>query len=483
MPAGTEVEPSDAPTHGWTLERGVGAVIALVGAVIGMGRLSDNSFFTHLATGRVILDTGSVPTVDPYTYHSLGRDWTVQSWLVSLVYAVSDEVAGLAGPRLVHMALGAAAASIIWWLSRDALSLVPRVGVAAVGIAAGAWMWVERPLMVGLVCFGLLLLLTRRGNVWWAVPLMWVWVNSHGTVPYAIVLVAAVLAGRRLDGADLSRTLRLGAAVVVGVLAGGLVTAIPVRLLTFPLMALSRADQLQAVTEWQSPDFADLGPRLFLVQLALAMIAATRVRRWEVLVPGVVFAVAALLSVRNVPLAALALTPWLAVAAPELGTLRADVRSRLGTVLGALALAGAGVALAGLVGGEHIDPWTYPIAEVVALEDEGVLPSGAKVAYEDQVGNYLEYRYGPTGDVFFDDRFDFYDEATLADMIDLHKGRHVLEVLDRFDVEVVVWKSDTTVAEVLDLSDEWVADEPLAPLPGAPAAEDGTTGWTIFRRR
>jgi hypothetical protein len=255
--ADTDVEPPQRE-RGWRLGSGIGVLYAFVGAVIGMGRLADNSFFTHFATGRIILDTGSVPTNDPYTFHSLGDPWTVQSWLVSLLYAGTDELVGLAGPRLIHLVLGAGVAASIWCLTKTVATLIPRVVVSGICLAAGAWMWAERPLMVGLLCFCLLLLLVERGSVWWAIPLMWVWVNSHGTFPFALVLLVVVLIGRRLDGGDTSRLLRLTGATAAGILVGGLVSPVPGGLLVFPLTALERSDQFQWVLEWQSPDFAEL---------------------------------------------------------------------------------------------------------------------------------------------------------------------------------------------------------------------------------
>lgn len=477
---------SAEPTRpdGRTLGGAVGLVFVLVGAVIGATRLGDNSFLTHLATGRLILDSGGVPSSDPYTLTAAGEPWTVQSWFASVVYAVSEEAIGLAGPRLVHLLLGALVALITWRLTAAATTLVPRVAVAAVSVAAGAAFWSERPLMIGLACFGLLLLLWERGPLWAIVPLMWVWVNSHGSFPLALVLVAALVAGRWWDGGDLERGRRVLALTVVGTLVGGLLTPLSGRILVFPVTLLGRTDQLQAVSEWRSPDFSAWGPRLFLVQLLLGLLAARRVDRWELVLPPAVFVGAALLGARNVPLAVVALTPLLAHAAPAVGNLRADSRSPL--ALGLTGVACAGLLLVGLSlgGGDHLDLADYPVTEVLALEEEGVLPSTGevRVAHSDVVGNFLEYRYGDDANAFFDDRFDLYDEATLADMIDLHNGRRVLEVLDRYEVDVVVWLTDSALVDQLSVAEGWVADEPLEPLEGAPERADGTTGWTVLRR-
>ena len=44
----------------------VGLVIVLAGLVIGIHPPGDNSFLTHLATGRIIWDAHSVPSHDPF---------------------------------------------------------------------------------------------------------------------------------------------------------------------------------------------------------------------------------------------------------------------------------------------------------------------------------------------------------------------------------------------------------------------------------
>ena len=76
-----------------TLGGALGVLFVGAGAAIGLRSLADNSFLTHLATGRLILDSGSVPSHDPYTFTAAGEPWTVQSWLASLLYAVAEDVA------------------------------------------------------------------------------------------------------------------------------------------------------------------------------------------------------------------------------------------------------------------------------------------------------------------------------------------------------------------------------------------------------
>ncbi len=68
------------------------------GLSIGIDQLSDNSFFTHLATGRLILAHG-IPRHDVYSFTAAGEPWVVQSWLASLLYGWVDSWFGVVGLR------------------------------------------------------------------------------------------------------------------------------------------------------------------------------------------------------------------------------------------------------------------------------------------------------------------------------------------------------------------------------------------------
>ena len=78
----------------------IGAGFVLWGLYIGLGQISDNSFFTHLATGRLILHDG-IPRHDPYSFTAAGEPWVVQSWLASWLYGFVDSWWGPAGLRVL----------------------------------------------------------------------------------------------------------------------------------------------------------------------------------------------------------------------------------------------------------------------------------------------------------------------------------------------------------------------------------------------
>ncbi|HBP21106.1 MAG TPA: hypothetical protein DEA08_25380 [Planctomycetes bacterium] len=52
----------------------------------------------HLATGRLIVETGTVPRLDPFCYTSAGVKWTNLNWLAQLALYKTFEARGFAGP-------------------------------------------------------------------------------------------------------------------------------------------------------------------------------------------------------------------------------------------------------------------------------------------------------------------------------------------------------------------------------------------------
>src|SRR5262245_60223682 len=104
-------------TEGPTLAGLVGLVIVLVGLIAGLGPLNDNSFMTHLAPGRIILDTHHIPHSDPYTFTAFGEPWVVQSWLASLLYGIGDRYFGPAGVVVLVGISAAVLAGLLWTLT------------------------------------------------------------------------------------------------------------------------------------------------------------------------------------------------------------------------------------------------------------------------------------------------------------------------------------------------------------------------------
>ena len=369
--------------------------------------------------------------------------------------ALAEKALGGNGVQLARAALTCALAALAWRLTRPAVTLAGRIVGVAVVLVIGNSAWTERPLLPALVFMALVVLMAERdrGSPWLVAPVMWLWVNVHGSFPLALVYLGARLAGRRLDGAPLGRLPALAGAAVVGTLAGGINPLGP-RLLVFPLELLSRHDLLERVVEWRSPNFSRTPNLLLLGALLVSLLLCSRRRSFEDGVVAVVFGAAACIAVRNLPVASIVLTPVLARGLAGIGTVRGDARSGVNAVAAA-ALAALGVVLvATSLQDPAYDLRRYPVRQVAWMESQGLFDG--RVATADWVGNYLIARRGTEANVFFDDRFDMYPASVIRDSFTLLDGREDWEArLDAHRVDTVLWHRTRPLASLVAVDPDW----------------------------
>lgn len=434
----------------------LGPFTALLGLLAGLGRLHDNSFFTHLATGRLILGEGSVPTADPYSFTAAGEPWVVQSWLASVTYAVVEDLAGFAGLRVLNGVLVATVAFLLWTLTGRSRSLVVRMGVTTVGLLVASPTLSGRPLLFGTIGF-LLVLLAAEGRLdhRWMLPVMWVWVNTHGSFPFALLLVGALALGRRLDEGSWGPETAL-ARWVVGGIALGAVNPLGPKLLVFPLRLLTRTEAFEAVVEWQPPDYSSAVQYVVLALFLMAVLLLGRRFSWRDGIPLVGFAALGLTSARNqlvmVMVTVVVLSGLLPEVLPRIDTLR-----RSSFALARVAVAGLAVgAVALALGQPHLTLSAYPEEATVWMEDESLWGPGSRVVAPDYVGNLRGAQAGRDARVFIDDRVDMFPIEIVRDyrvLLDADPGW--AEVLERHDATAVLWRSDTPLGEALARDPGW----------------------------
>jgi hypothetical protein len=435
---------------------GVVVMVLVVWAVgIGFLPLYDNSFLTHLATGRLLLDHG-IPRHDPYSFTAAGAPWVVQSWLASLFYGVADRLWGGDGLQVLRTLLTVPLALLVFRLTRPADQLLARLGIAILVMAVGSGYWAPRPLLIGMLLLAVLLVAAEGGlDPRWAVPVMWVWVNAHGSFPLGIAAVALLAIGRRLDRQRPATELRVLQWVVVGTLLAA-VNPLGPKLLTFPIHMLGRQESLQFILEWRSPDFSQAWDRVFLLQVLVAVAALARRPSWRAALPLMAFVAAALMAMRNIPVASLVMVPGMAYGLAGLGSLRGERRSPAVT-MAAVAVAAVGVVIA--VGGLQQPAFAlhaYPEEQLAWMRGAGLLGPEARLVAPDYVGNYRELVEGTDARVFIDDRFDMYSPELVDDYATLERGGPGWDdVLAEHRATAVLWQRDSALAELLIASDDW----------------------------
>lgn len=479
--AGAEAEGRTSPPWiraGMTRGAVFGSLVVLVAAASGAAALSDNSFLTHLTTGRRMLD-GHLPSTDPYSFTAHGQPWVIQSWFASLLYALTERVGSGMGVRLMIATLSGVIAAVVWRLTRPGGTVLTRFAAVTPAILVGTLAWGARPLIFGLAGFVLLLLvLTEERDPRWLVPVMWLWVNMHGSFPLALVLIVVYGFGVWCDKGPLDHVIRTLKWCVAGVLLGA-VNPLGPKLLWFPVELLTKQDVLSNMIEWQAPTFTSTWQRIFLVSIVVAVALVPRLpagRRYRVLLPALVFTALGLTASRNIALATVLLAPLLAAELAGLGSLVSDARSRTYTIACGVLAAATVVVVGARVAGPTFDFSPYPVAAIDWLEEEGRLGPDHRIAARDFVGNYLEFRTEGRTRIFIDDRVDMFPARIVADQAKLLTGRAGWdEVLDRWNVDTVVWDENEALASLLTVAPDWRLIRSFE-------SPDSSTTWVVFQR-
>jgi hypothetical protein len=438
-----------------TLGFGLGAIAAGIGAALGSGMLYDNSFLTHLATGRLIVD-GTLPRTDPYTFTAAGEPWIVQSWLASALYGLLEDLGGLQAIRLLMVASCAVLGAITWALTSRAPSLLVRLGLTTVALFIGSFAWPHRPLLLGLVGLGLAMLAAEgRMDPRPLLVVGWAWVNVHGSWPMGLVALGCLYLGARLDG-DEGLQERRSLLWLGGGMALGALNPYGPALLLFPLRLLSRRESLEGIVEWQAIDFSRPTDWAFLLLLVLGIIGVRRNPTWRATIPLVVFGAAAVTGLRNVPICVLVILPGLAAGFADVRAMTSDRPSPLGRPLVALGVVLIAVAVVSVGRTDDFADDRYPVAADRWLRDNDLDPASHRIVAREFVGNFFEARYGATGTVFIDDRIEVIPAAVIADHRLLLRGEPGWEeALERYDPAAVLWELDSALAELLERDDDW----------------------------
>jgi hypothetical protein len=412
----------------------------------------DPDLWWHLANGRLILSTWSIPHVDVYSFSAAGHPWVMHEWLADLAMYLLYRQGGL--PLLVAIFAGVVTASAVCLyllLRQTGLASTAAATLTLVGALAGSTAWGARPQLLNVLCCGLLLLgLTRyRAGRLHAVvlpPFIWLWANLHSGFLVGVIISLLFLAGEVFD-ARRSRSnampRRRLTALGWGIAAGaGLAVVNPfgIQTILFSLGTLTSPLIQNNIQEWASPDFHSMAGLMFegIVFLLLAGLATGRVKaRTSEWLLAFALLYLALASQRHVPLFVLGAAPLMGRCAQALLGLAAAMLPAVdrrpaavaafrwtpprpaapGLVLGAINLAllivvGAGMvayrALPNLQSGNEAAAIraALPVEATDALQAIG---RPLRVFNYYDYGGYLVWRLFPVGGtVFIDGRVEVY---------------------------------------------------------------------------
>src|SRR5262245_19736045 len=172
----------------------------------------------QLRSGQLILQTGRIWTVDPFSSTVHGGYWPNHEWLSEVLFYAGYVLGGL--PLLL---LACAILITLSWCGMYALCDGPprfRAIVLLLGAASHEILWGVRPHVFSLMLLVVaLLLIPGRRRHWLYPPLLLLWANLHAGVVFGGVVVAAVCAvGLLIDRASWRHWLLVGLASALATL-------------------------------------------------------------------------------------------------------------------------------------------------------------------------------------------------------------------------------------------------------------------------
>lgn len=475
-----------------------GLLIAFVGLVT-LVAPTDPDVWWHLTNGNLILSSG-VPTHDVYSYTASGRPWFVQEWLTEVMMYGLKTVFGYGALSLFFGLLQALGALIVYRLLRHrGAGRITSLVLLMAYFVFGAPTWGVRPQVLSAVFIGAFYLVltlykadTSRVRLLWLLPLLTaLWVNMHASYFIGIALIGAFAVGEMANNflyrPDEPFPVRPLFATVAACLIATLANPYFIELWSYPLTYMLHGTSnplLRYTQEWQSPDFHDPVNLVFGLSLVLlAFVGITRpvqavsrqewrqglLRRLDVshAIILAAFTVLALQAVRLVPLYGVIALPLFAGGLAGMWPALSDnnetppnrVEGRvnwfiapLGVALIAILLVSATPAQTGL------EPRTdtqfkYPAGGAEYIE--GLLQP-VNMYNDFAWGGYLIYKLYPQHKVFIDGRADMYREGIFDDFITVQNvSPGWREVLDRYDVNLVILQHGTPLGYALDHDAGW----------------------------
>lgn len=239
---------------------------------------ADGDLPRHLATGRLILETGHVPLTEPFVYPYLGEPYVPHEWLFGVICFIIYRYLGLTGIVLGSAFVIAATFTILYnHLSKKTELFLPVFLLVIWGALASSLHWITRPHLFSMLFLAIWLVWMdqlRSGGrlrLWKFLILMLLWCNLHAEFIMGILVTFAFVIGWFLETRIKSPTANPGIGKRMLIV---LAASLPVTLINpagyLPWMRvfkyLGNDYLMSAINETNSPNFQS--PE-FLVLLAL----------------------------------------------------------------------------------------------------------------------------------------------------------------------------------------------------------------------
>src|SRR6516225_3736318 len=153
----------------------------------------DTDFWWHLKTGEWIVEHGTVPQVDLFTFTEIGTPWTDLHWGFQILITMLYHLGGFNLVILVKAAIITLAVAVAWFAGGRDLPAWQKTALWIPAVICISGRGYERPEILSLLFLAVWLYVARhveeRPGLIWLLPLVTaVWVNCHALFVLGLVV-------------------------------------------------------------------------------------------------------------------------------------------------------------------------------------------------------------------------------------------------------------------------------------------------------
>ena len=450
--------------------------VLLLGVVwaLSSGRVNDADLWWHLRNAEYLVQTHHLPNHDTYSFTVAGQEWMNHEWLAELPFYAAWRMSGLIGIAVLRLILVESIFLFLLYLCTRSSGNI-KASILACGFCAflGSINFGPRMILFGYLYMVLELVILERfrvtgGRVLWLLPpLFCLWVNTHGSWLFGLILLGVVAAAGFVEGSwgrvesfrwttqQLRRVIAAGLASVAALF----VNPFGWKLVLYPILFGSKLKiPIASVTEWSSVDFHDArGTLAMVVVIELLLAALVRDRRWLLAEIGcLLFALyCGLTYARFLFFLAIILAPLLAKLLDFVPRYEPELDKPILNVMLVV------IFVAGVV---H----SFPLLSETALQSEVTReypaqilpylrahPPTAPVLNDFLWCGYLIF-HEPNLKVFIDSRVDIFEDAgVFRDYLDLVQLKNPQSLLDKYGIRYVLFPPAEQLTHILERDPRW----------------------------
>lgn len=426
------------------LEFTIEFVLFLLIFIFSLRPVENYDFWFHILGGKLILETGKLPTIDTLSHSAYGTTAIPYEWLAQVTLFTFYNAFGARAIQLLTALLATTFIFIFRRILTDyfQLSFLPRLILSGSLYLLTFDFWVERPQSFAYVLFIATSYLIFRGisknskALWLTLPLTWIWTNLHASVVLELLLLGTLCGlfllqyfrSKTRHGIDGEIVKRLGLFLCLNTI----ITILPpLGFGVYKLLWLffeKRTFISRVIDEWLPLSIYPTRFFLYSALCALTLILVSlciwqsklraRLLLW---LPFVPFVVLPFTGIRHIPFGAPSLLFFFAFVLASIDQVLQTKLSKLSAVLAVVVLI-----VFILLGWWNRQVVTGVIRDYPSQAAEFVRHNlKGNMFNEYSVGGYLLYQLYPTHKVFIDGRTDMYLPKVLPDYIGITDRKFV----------------------------------------------------------